>query len=156
MAAIVSQIVEVCVFRGSKPEPQYLLLKRSEHDKLYPGTWQIVTGVMEQGEHSVQAALRELKEETGLSIRRLWTVPVVSSFYDPSKDFIHLIPMFAVEVSTGQEPVLSSEHQTSAWFSYENARKKLVWPDQRKTLKVVHKYIVGDQEAARLTAVTLP
>jgi dATP pyrophosphohydrolase len=45
------------------PEPAVLLLERAAH----PGYWQSVTGSLEAGEHPVQAAVREVAEETGIS-----------------------------------------------------------------------------------------
>ncbi|MGB2869212.1 MAG: NUDIX pyrophosphatase [Bacteroidota bacterium] len=156
MPSIASEIVEVCIFRLVRNEAQYLLLKRSAEDKLYPGTWQIVTGMIEGGEQSVEAALREVQEETGLRLKRFWTAPTVASFYDPTHDRIQLIPMFAAEIAPGQEPKLSSEHQEHAWLSLEQARERLVWPSQRKALNIVQKYIVGRQQVSELTEIRLP
>ncbi|HEX9614205.1 MAG TPA: NUDIX domain-containing protein, partial [Bacteroidota bacterium] len=87
------------VFKVSGNGPLYLTLKRSAGDKLFPGIWQIVTGVIEKGEHAVHAAVREVREETGLLPQRLWRLPLVNSFYDPGKDVVHFCPHFAVEVA---------------------------------------------------------
>ena len=156
MPTIASEIVEVCVFRIVHNEAHFLLLKRSANDKLYPGTWQIVTGMIDGAEHSVVAALREVKEETGLPLKRFWTAPTVASFYDPAHDRLQLIPMFAAEVNPGQEPKLSAEHQEFVWLSLEEARERLVWPSQRKALKIVQKYIVGRQQVSELVEIKLP
>ena len=62
-----SDIIEVMVFRtpeGSGPE--LLQIKRAR-DPL-KDTWQPVMGHIEPGETAVQAALRELREETGLAV----------------------------------------------------------------------------------------
>jgi dATP pyrophosphohydrolase len=156
MSTIISTIVEVCVFRVVRNEPEYLLLKRSDSEKLYPGTWQIVTGMIRDGESALKAALREVREETGLSQKRFWTVPYVTSFYDPLEDAIHLAPMFAAEVDGSREPKLSSEHQSIRWCSCKEAQRILVWPGQRQGVQVVHDYIVGGEEVARLTDIAQP
>lgn len=156
MPSIVSEIVEVCIFRVAHQRAQYLLLKRSATDKLYPGTWQIVTGLIEGSESSVDAALREVREETNLRLKKFWTAPTVASFYDPSHDRLQLIPMFAAEVGLGQEPELSAEHQEFAWLSLEEAQGRLVWPSQRETLKIVRDYIIGHQQVSDLTEIQLP
>ncbi|MBF8248861.1 MAG: hydrolase, NUDIX family protein, partial [Bacteroidetes bacterium] len=80
------RIVEICVFRRAAGKVQYLILKRSENEKIYPGIWQIATGSIEAGETAVDAALRELKEETGVTPGRLWIVPHVNSYYVADKD----------------------------------------------------------------------
>jgi dATP pyrophosphohydrolase len=48
------------------PDMQILLLERSDK----PGYWQSVTGSLETGESLYDAAIREVREETGLDARR--------------------------------------------------------------------------------------
>ena len=143
-------IIEICIFKFTKDEPQYLLLHRAKDEKVYPGIWQLLSGMIEEDESGVEAARRELEEETGLKPTRFWVVPYVNSFFDPGQDAVNLSPLFAAQVDDGEEPVLSTEHSEHGWFSYEEALKKLVWPGQRVGLKVTHDYIVCGDEAARL------
>lgn len=150
MAAIVSRVVEACVFKIARAGPEYLLLKRSERDTIYPGMWQLVTGSMTDGERAIDAAMREFREETGMVAKRFWVVPFVNSFYVPVNDAIHLSPVFAMEVQEEARVTLSHEHQEYSWCSFEDAKQKLVWPGQRYAVELVHEYIVGGQEASRL------
>ena len=150
MPEIVTKIVEVCGFKFSGSGPFYLLLKRGDKDKVYPGIWQIVTGTIEPGERAPDAALRELKEETSLTPRRLWVVPFINSFYAADNDTLHLTIFFAAEFDDAEHITLSLEHQSFAWMKYEDARETLVWPGQKKGLEVVHEYIVGGKEASKL------
>jgi dihydroneopterin triphosphate diphosphatase len=151
--AIVSRVVEVCVFKGSLREARYLVLKRSETDSIYPGMWQLVTGTLKDGERAVDAALREFREETGMDAVRFWVVPFVNSFYVPVNDSIHLSPVFAIEVGNEARVALSQEHQEYSWCLFEEAKQKLVWPGQRYAVDLVHEYIVGGQEAGRLLSI---
>ena len=107
MAKVVSEIVEVCVFRRSASGAEYLLLQRSANEDLYPNMWQIVTGTLQQNETALHGALRELSEETNLSVFRLWSVPYVSSFYVVSNDTVQVAPLFVVEVDSKCEVKLS-------------------------------------------------
>ena len=150
MAEIVSRVVEACVFRTTHDGPEFLLLKRSEKDNIYPGMWQLVTGSMKEGERAIDAALREFREETGMVAKRFWVVPFVNSFYVPVNDAIHLSPVFAIEVQEEARAKLSHEHQEFSWCSFEGAKQKLVWPGQRYAVELVYEYIVGGQEAGRL------
>ncbi len=106
---------------------------------------------MEKGEHAVKAALREFREETGLTPKRFWVVPFVNSFYVAVDDTVHLSTFFVVEVDAQDEPVLSHEHQAYAWHSYEDAKNIIVWPGQRHGLEIVRNFIVSGAEASRLT-----
>jgi 8-oxo-dGTP pyrophosphatase MutT (NUDIX family) len=153
--AIVSTIVEVVVFRFRKDRPEYLVLRRSMTDELYPGIWQIVTGTIREAERAVDAALREVMEETGCSPRRFWTVPHANVFYDRSADAMHLSPMFAMQLETTAEPRLSDEHSAYEWLSVREAVRRLVWPGQRHGVHTVEEFIVGGEEAMRLGEIPL-
>jgi len=153
MPAIVSNIVEVYLFRIIDGMPQYLLLKRSGSDPLYPGIWQVVTGTLEAGETAAVGAMREAQEETGLRFKRTWTVPGLGTFYDAVHDTVNLCPLFAVEVLPGTEPRLSKEHEMFGWFEHERARGFLAWPAQKTTLDIVHSFIAEHAESAQLTRI---
>jgi dATP pyrophosphohydrolase len=150
LTKIVSVTVEVCVFKLERDVPRYLLLKRSADDTLYPGIWQFVTGTMKEGEAAVEAAARELLEETGLSKQRFWVAPFVSSFYVSANDSVHLSPFFAAQVAQEDQVRLSSEHQEYQWCTFEAAQEKLVWPAQLQGLQIVRDHIIGKREASRL------
>ncbi len=56
MASVVSNMVEVCVFRIRGDRGEVLLLRRAKGEALYPGLWQLVTGGVLEGETSLHAA----------------------------------------------------------------------------------------------------
>ena len=147
--------MEVCVFRTLKTETHFLVLQRALEEKLYPGLWQMVTGTMKKNESALKAALRELREETGLPPQHCWTIPYVDTYFDLAKDTIQLVPVFAAEFDSSSTLQLSSEHQRSEWLRFEDARKRLVWPGQRHSMDVVHEFIIGNGEAAQLVEITL-
>jgi dATP pyrophosphohydrolase len=154
LATILSQIVEVCIIRWSAGEPQYLLLQRADDEELYPGIWQIVTGSMKKNESADKAALRELEEETGLHPKRFWTVPIMDSYFEIRNDTIQMVPVFAAEVDAALKVRLSHEHRRFEWLAYVEARDRAVWPGQRQAIEIVHEFIVGGKEAARLLEIT--
>ena len=98
MPQIVSDIVEVVLFRFHRNVPVYLLLRRSITEMLYPGSWQIVTGTVHEPETALQAALRETLEETGLVPERFWALPFTGSFYDHATDRVRIAPFFLGQV----------------------------------------------------------
>ena len=155
MPQINCRIIEICVFKISRGQPEYLLLHRAEREKVYPGIWQLLSGTIEKNERTYDAALREFKEETRLKVRRFWVAPFVNSFYEPDYDAINLSPLFVVEVEGRSVPHLSSEHSEYGWFPYEQALEKLVWPGQRAGLKIAHECIVGGEKPAKLLELKL-
>ena len=148
---IESNIVEVCVFRHSSAGPQYLLLRRSSTERLYPDLWQIITGKIKDDEGAVEAAVREMREETGLVANRFWVLPHVSSFYDPAADVVNLCTMFAAEVDQNQGLSLSKEHQAFRWTGFDETMLALPWPAQRDAIDTVRKHVVAGDETAKLT-----
>jgi dATP pyrophosphohydrolase len=153
MPSIVSTIVEVIVFRIERDVPEFLLLRRSDHDALYPGMWQILTGSVHAAETGNNAAVRELREETGLLAERFWVVPHVGAFYDHQQDAVHLTPFFAAQVRAGIDPTLSTEHSAHAWLPFRDALRLLAWPSQQEGVSLVHEVILRGEAGSRLARV---
>src|SRR5207253_4895376 len=59
--------------RGAGDKLEILTLRRSVNGRC-PGSWETVHGTIEPGETPVQASLRELREETGLTPQRLYNL----------------------------------------------------------------------------------
>ena len=127
------------------------MLQRAQTETLYPGMWQIITGKIKRKEKAVATALRELREETGLTAERFWVVPIVGSFFDPRSDSVQMTPLFAAEVSIAAEPTLSEEHERYEWANLNRACELLVWPGHLNAVQAVNTYIVAEREAAGLS-----
>lgn len=94
-------------------------------------TWHPVMGHVESGETAVACALRELREEVGLTRPlALHALEQVHPFFIVELDAIVLSPRFAAEVAPGWEPTLDSEHTGFRWVASEDAPSMFVWPGQ--------------------------
>ncbi len=161
MPKINSLYIEVCVFKKDKRKILYLVLKRSEKDKIFPGIYQIITGTLKNDlrnkktENAVKAVLREVYEETKLKPLRMWILPVINSYYVLTKDTINLSPMFAVEVSSESEPIISEEHQAYKWLSYRGAKRCLIWQSHRNALKYLNDYLIGKEDWGKFLEIKL-
>ena len=140
---IVSTMIEAHIFRESNNRIEFLLLKRSEGQP-YPGLWQMVTGKIKPNEKAYQTALREIKEETGLTPVQLWVAPTVNSFYEPKDEYICLLPVFAARVETDQVK-LSDEHTEYQWVDKSTAQKLLAWEGQRKAVQIIEDYFLNEK-----------
>jgi 8-oxo-dGTP diphosphatase len=92
-------------------EGRCLLLKRSMSSKGNPGKWDLPGGKVDAGENLEQGLLREVAEETGLTIS-LQRVLGAAESESPTKRVAYLILEGRVE--SGQVR-LSSEHDDYAW-----------------------------------------
>lgn len=97
------------------------------------GAWEIVHGRIERGERPEEAALREVREETGLVPDRLYSI-TVNPFYLVATGSVELAVVFAAIVPTGALATLSPEHDASEWLSVEAATGLLAWPRERDAL----------------------
>jgi 8-oxo-dGTP pyrophosphatase MutT (NUDIX family) len=133
---IESFAVSVYVARRTEQGPLWLLMRRREDGRGYGGVWQQVTGSLEAGEKPDQAAVREVKEETGLEVVRLYSADTLESFFEPSTQSIWVNPVFLAIVA-GQVVTLSDEHDDHAWLTTAEAIERAPFRQQRDNLAIL-------------------
>ncbi len=136
MASNRPRTVSVYPFRRTASGTQFLTLLRSQNLSL-GGSWQAVHGSIEPGEKAVDAALRELREETGLDPIRFYVVSYVETIFDPEADAFALVPVFAAELPADAGVVISFEHETAEWCAFMEATSRFIWPSQREAIRRV-------------------
>ena len=136
MTEVLVRVIDAYVYSYESNKLSFLLLKRSRK-KIYEYLWQGVAGKIEKNELAWQAALRELKEETGLTAQRMFVADYVSKFYEKHGDRMNFVPVFGIEVKN-KKVSLSEEHCNFKWLSFKKAHAKLTWNGQKKGLKAVH------------------
>jgi len=140
---------------GDAPDAlEYLLLQRYAETTNAGAIWQTVVGTVKWGEERVEAARREVFEETGLTqLRGITAIGYAFSFpislrknqkswYAPNVTAINSI-VYAGQV-VGDRPIqLCSEHSHYGWFSYEEALRALHWPEEKEALSRLHPLIAA-------------
>jgi type II secretory ATPase GspE/PulE/Tfp pilus assembly ATPase PilB-like protein/8-oxo-dGTP pyrophosphatase MutT (NUDIX family) len=130
---IVAGVVEVYVIRHNGGDWRVLTLQRAP-DAKRPGSWETIYGKTDSGERPEDAAVRELREETGLEANALYNV-TVNSFYLHQSHTIQMCVVFAAFVADEAEVTLGEEHQRFDWLSVEEACGRYTWPREAHSLR---------------------
>ncbi len=126
----------VVLFREGKKR-EYLLLK-------YPaGHWDFPKGIMEKGEKSQETALRELKEETGISRAEIlsgFKETINFTYMWKGKSLLKFVVFYIAK--TRQKKVnLSFEHKDFVWLPYKEAVKKATFDNAKNVLTSAEKWL---------------
>ncbi len=128
--------VAVYVYRRT-PLLEFLQVRRSPVAGEYEGSWQTIYGGIHPGETATAAALRELKEETGLAPLHMWQIEYLETFYFRPKDYVAMMPVFAVEVARDAKVTLNEEHDDVRWVQEAVVDNFFMWRSQREALHIL-------------------
>lgn len=128
----------IIVYKYSAGERKYLFLRRKE------GFLDLPKGHIEKGEHALDAAIRETKEETGLDV-----VPVPS--FKHNQEYWYTgssgerikksVTMFLGKAPDNGNVDVSFEHTGHVWLTLKEAEKKLSFKNQIEMLAKADNYI---------------
>ena len=143
MTGIVAGVVDVFVIRPIATGWRVLVLQRAP-DTRCPGAWEAVHGRIEPDERPEHAAVREVREESGLPVSRLYNI-TVQPFYLHRTHTVELAVVFAAFVQHTASVKLGSEHMAFEWLSPADALQRLAWPRERAALAdALHLLAGGD------------
>jgi 8-oxo-dGTP pyrophosphatase MutT (NUDIX family) len=147
--ALRPDLIECWVFRVVDPGAglEILLIRRGP-DRIFPGLWQCVTGGVEAGERVPAAAMREVREETGLGpdeIEAFYDLDQVAPFYDEGADAVVVSAIFAARARPGAEPRVSHEHDGLRWVPAEDAPALAVWPSYVESVRRVRELLLDPE-----------
>lgn len=137
-------VVDVYPYRLPEGRLEFLIFKRAQQ-VVYPGQWRMIGGKVKKKETYWQAALRELREETGNSPVRFWALPSLNHFYDPEMDAIRLIPAFAAQLPDDPVIELNEEHTGYRWIAVDDIDSYIQWPEQKRLMKLTHRILATSE-----------
>lgn len=127
-------------------EHRILVLQRGPGTRS-TGAWEIVHGRMDPQERPQDAAVREVREETGLNVSRLYNVGC-HAFYLHRENFVNMAVVFAAVVASTAPITLGDEHTTAMWLLPKAAESRLSWPRSRQIVRDVMVLLKGGDAGA--------
>jgi bis(5'-nucleosidyl)-tetraphosphatase len=110
---------------------RFLLIKQQA------GHWAFPKGHAEEDETEIEAATRELEEETGVSVMKVWPNESWSENYifeQGGKRFDKTVTYFLGIVKNTKVTPQAEEVDDYMWLEYKEARKKLTFENAKRIL----------------------
>jgi dihydroneopterin triphosphate diphosphatase len=104
--------------------------------------WCCIGGSLEQGEQAWEAALREVKEETGITKLALYSSNTFDQIYSPVENYLYIAPVFVGFIEENQGVRLNNEHSDYKWLSFEEAKKFVTLPGNDEVLTFIEKHFI--------------
>lgn len=109
---------------------EVLLIRRGTPPRL--GEWSLPGGRIEPGERAIDAARRELREETGVEAEVLGLVDVVDGLFPDMGR--HYVLIDYVALWTGGDPVAGDDAAEAGFFVLEVASEMVSWGETRRII----------------------
>jgi len=118
------------VYRVENTIPLFLLLTSNKR-----GIWCLPKGLIEENEDEVTTAMREVREETGVSRVKLRgkVGQIKYQFGFRAKTFDKTVHFFLFETDQADAKV-GTEHDAMEWMPYEKALQTLSYPNEKDML----------------------
>ena len=110
---------------------QVLLIRRGRPPR--QGEWSLPGGRLEPGERLADAALRELREGTGVEAELIGLIDVVDGLFPEAGRHYVLIDYAALW--TGGEPTAGDDAAEAVFVPFEEALRRVVWSETRRIIR---------------------
>jgi 8-oxo-dGTP pyrophosphatase MutT (NUDIX family) len=123
--------------------PVALVAHRSVRGSLQ---WTLPKGAQEPGETVEQAALREVREETGLQVELVGPLDTIDYWFvwAPERTRYHkFVHYFLMRAVGGDFSEHDNEMEDAAWFDVAQARAQLAFANERRLLDLIPGVLAG-------------
>lgn len=112
-----------------------LLLLQLSSTKSESGKWGVPAGKLEKNESPLNGAIRELFEETGITIDLSSQIQSLGSLYIRKKELDYIYHMFKVKLDQMPKVHLSAEHQNYTWASLKELEELPLMEGAKEALR---------------------
>ena len=123
------------VFRNFEDDLKFLLIRNKRS-----ANWGFSKGHIEEGESKIETALREVREETGLSVNLIEGFEQISR-YTVAGRFEKLVTIFLAVSEEGEYNMQEDEIAEIGWFDFEAAMEILNFENDKRILSHANDYI---------------
>ncbi|MFA5747259.1 MAG: NUDIX domain-containing protein [Candidatus Paceibacterota bacterium] len=137
------------IFRKENNETYYLLLHYAGASPKAKGYWDLPKGHLEGEETEMEAAYREIREETGLkglSFFPGFRWPIKYFFRAKGQTIFKTVAFFLAETKQ-KEVVISDEHIGYEWLPFDQAFNKMKFANAKNILTKAKNYLMKNENA---------
>ena len=130
-------------FRDTENGSEMVVIKTAEE-----GRWQLPKGIIDPGETAEKAALREVREEAGITCELVEPIDTieywfVGSYDGPRKRYHKKVSFFLMKYLAGDVADHDHEVVEARWVSFEDALAMLAFKNEKEVLEKARQMVLG-------------
>ncbi len=135
------------IYRTGEGGAEVVLIRPKDHD-----SWALPKGLLEKGETPEAAALREVKEETGLEGRILRKIDNIKYTYNatwenPPERVFKIVTFYLMEHTGGDAMRHDWEVEEVAWFPVDEAIREASYRTEKDIIRKAKDILFGAAQA---------
>jgi tRNA nucleotidyltransferase (CCA-adding enzyme) len=128
----------IVVLRKDNNEDKFLIIQQAS------GHWGFPKGHIEEGETSIETAMRELVEETGITEIEFAKLPRITDFYivnKGDKKYDKTVEYFVAFATDDKVTIQEKEIQNYKWATCKEALEIFIYKETKQVLDTAQKYL---------------
>ena len=136
------------ILRSSRGSPRVCVIARRRDDRL---VWGLPKGHLEAGERPREAAIREVREETGLVgdvVEKLGVITYWFSGPEPHTRHFKTVHFYWLRYVSGRTSAHDDEVEDAVWLPLEEAIGRVAYANEKRILRKVRAKLRGNAASA--------
>jgi 8-oxo-dGTP pyrophosphatase MutT (NUDIX family) len=121
--------------------------------RIQPPRWSLPKGTPSRGETLEQAALREVREETGIEARLVCPLREIAYWFVlGGTRHAKTVHFYLMEATGGDTANHDHEYELAEWFPLAEARRRMSYPNEHKVLDAAEAILERDGQGQQRSA----